>query len=51
MMPVASTYPSVPVPELDVWDFIFERKDRDFPDDKSEWKREGDVVKEANEDT
>lgn len=41
-MPVASTYPSFEVPDVDAWDFMFQRKDRDFPDDKSEW--ENDVV-------
>lgn len=34
-MPVASRYPPVEVPDVDVWDFLFERKDRPFPDDKS----------------
>lgn len=34
-MPVASSYPPVSIPEVDIWDFLFERKDRPFPDDKS----------------
>lgn len=34
-MPVSSSYPPVNIPEVDIWDFLFERKDRPFPDDKS----------------
>lgn len=33
-MPVASSYPSFEVPNLDLWSFLFERKDKPFPDDK-----------------
>ncbi|OGE53679.1 hypothetical protein PENARI_c007G01916 [Penicillium arizonense] len=33
-MPVSSNYPPVDIPELDLWTFLFERKDRPFPDDK-----------------
>jgi hypothetical protein len=39
-MPTESFYPSFEVPELGLWDFLFERKDREFPDDKGEhWCR------------
>ncbi|KAI9697638.1 MAG: hypothetical protein M1836_004588 [Candelina mexicana] len=34
-MPFESTYPPFEVPKVDLWAFLFERKDREFPDDKS----------------
>ncbi|KAL4807169.1 hypothetical protein BDV18DRAFT_113735 [Aspergillus unguis] len=33
-MPVASQYPSIDIPNVDLWSFLFERKDKQFPDDK-----------------
>lgn len=33
-MPVSSHYPSVDIPNVDIWTFLFERKDRPYPDDK-----------------
>ncbi|KAF2405502.1 4-coumarate-CoA ligase-like protein [Trichodelitschia bisporula] len=33
-MPVSSTLPPVEVPQQDIWAFLFERKDREYPDDK-----------------
>ncbi|KAL3456614.1 hypothetical protein BJX64DRAFT_39039 [Aspergillus heterothallicus] len=33
-MPVSSQYPSVDIPNVDLWTFLFERKDKPFPDDK-----------------
>lgn len=33
-MPTESTYPSIDIPDVDVWGLLFERKDRPFPDDK-----------------
>ncbi|GIJ98696.1 hypothetical protein Aspvir_000815 [Aspergillus viridinutans] len=33
-MPVSSPYPSIDIPNVDLWTFLFERKDRPFPDDK-----------------
>jgi acyl-CoA synthetase (AMP-forming)/AMP-acid ligase II len=33
-MPVSSPYPSIEIPNIDLWTFLFERKDRPFPDDK-----------------
>lgn len=33
-MPVSSQYPPVDIPNVDLWTFLFERKDRAFPDDK-----------------
>ena len=33
-MPTESTYASFDVPNLDLWAFFFERKDRQYPDDK-----------------
>lgn len=35
-MPVASSYPPVDIPNVDLWTFLLERKDRQFPDDKSQ---------------
>lgn len=32
-MPTESTYPPVDIPDVDLWTFLFERKDRDFPED------------------
>ncbi|KAE8380697.1 hypothetical protein BDV26DRAFT_256830 [Aspergillus bertholletiae] len=32
-MPVSSQYPPVDIPNVDLWTFLFERKDRNFPDD------------------
>jgi 4-coumarate--CoA ligase len=33
-MPTESTYPSIDIPDVDLWAFLFERKDRAFGDDK-----------------
>ncbi|KAF2003382.1 4-coumarate-CoA ligase-like protein [Amniculicola lignicola CBS 123094] len=33
-MPTESLYPLVQIPDADLWGFIFERKDKPFPDDK-----------------
>ncbi|KAM0118184.1 hypothetical protein ACP6JC_005260 [Aspergillus fumigatus] len=33
-MPVSSPYPSIEIPNVDLWTFLFERKDRPFPDNK-----------------
>lgn len=33
-MPTKSSYPEVPIPDIDLWEFLFERKDKPFPDDK-----------------
>ncbi|KAF2015892.1 4-coumarate-CoA ligase-like protein [Aaosphaeria arxii CBS 175.79] len=33
-MPVDSKYPALPIPDTDLWGFLFERKDRPYPDDK-----------------
>ncbi|KAK7538028.1 hypothetical protein IWX49DRAFT_346406 [Phyllosticta citricarpa] len=33
-MPTDSPYPAISVPDVDIWAFLFERKDRPFPDDK-----------------
>ena len=33
-MPTESTYPPIDVPKVDLWDFLFERSDRPFPDRK-----------------
>lgn len=33
-MPSESKYPQVPIPATDLWNFLFERKDKPYPDDK-----------------
>ncbi|KAL4871932.1 hypothetical protein BDV12DRAFT_163387 [Aspergillus spectabilis] len=33
-MPVSSQYPSIDIPNVDLWTFLLERKDKPFPDDK-----------------
>ncbi|KAL6157376.1 hypothetical protein ACJQWK_06725 [Exserohilum turcicum] len=33
-MPTKSPYPDVEIPNVDLWGFMFDRKDRDFSDDK-----------------
>ncbi|KAJ5747574.1 uncharacterized protein N7511_009270 [Penicillium nucicola] len=33
-MPISSNYPPVDIPDLDLWTFLFERKDRPYPDNK-----------------
>lgn len=33
-MPTESTYPRIDIPNLDIWAFLFERKDIPYPDDK-----------------
>ncbi|KAJ5637091.1 hypothetical protein N7490_006970 [Penicillium lividum] len=33
-MPVSSNYSPIDIPNVDLWSFLFERKDRPFPDDK-----------------
>jgi 4-coumarate--CoA ligase len=37
-MPSESTYPSLPIPDVDIWGFLFERKDKPFGDDKGKPK-------------
>ncbi len=32
-MPVESIHPPITVPAVDLWEFLFERNDRLFPDD------------------
>ncbi|CAK3846194.1 4-coumarate-- ligase 1 [Lecanosticta acicola] len=34
-MPAESTFPPVSIPNVGLWDLLFERKERDFPDDKT----------------
>ncbi|OCK84129.1 4-coumarate-CoA ligase-like protein [Lepidopterella palustris CBS 459.81] len=33
-MPTDSTYPLLDIPKTDLWSFLFERKDKSYPDDK-----------------
>lgn len=33
-MPAKSTYPDIDIPDVDIWTFLFERKDKEYPDDK-----------------
>jgi hypothetical protein len=33
-MPTESSYDKLDIPNVDLWAFLFERKDREFPDDK-----------------
>lgn len=33
-MPTKSPFPDIEIPDTDLWGLIFDRKDRDFPDDK-----------------
>ncbi|KAF2440917.1 4-coumarate-CoA ligase-like protein [Karstenula rhodostoma CBS 690.94] len=33
-MPTKSSFPDVPIPDVDLWGFLFERKDKPFQDDK-----------------
>jgi acyl-CoA synthetase (AMP-forming)/AMP-acid ligase II len=33
-MPTKSPFPDVEIPNIDLWSLMFDRKDRDFPDDK-----------------
>ena len=33
-MPAESLYPRIDIPNVDIWELLFERKDREFPDDK-----------------
>lgn len=33
-MPAESLFPKFEVPKEDLWGFLFERKDREYPDDK-----------------
>ena len=36
-MPTESTYPRVDVPDVDLWAFLFEKRDIPYPDDKGKW--------------
>lgn len=36
-MPIDSPHPPVNFPEVDIWSFLFGKKDRPFPDDKGEF--------------
>jgi 4-coumarate--CoA ligase len=33
-MPVQSAFPPFELPKQDIWAFLFERKDKPYPDDK-----------------
>jgi hypothetical protein len=33
-MPSESTYPNLPIPDVDLWGFLFERKEKPYSDDK-----------------
>ncbi|KAI9674447.1 MAG: hypothetical protein M1817_001785 [Caeruleum heppii] len=33
-MPIQSPYPPLDIPDVDLWTFLFERKDRPYPEDK-----------------
>jgi hypothetical protein len=33
-MPTDSTFPRIDIPDVDVWAFLFERKNKEYPDDK-----------------
>lgn len=33
-MPTPSPYPQIEIPNVDLWAFLFEQKDREFPEDK-----------------
>jgi hypothetical protein len=33
-MPIESSYPKFEVPKVDIWSFLFDKKDRPYPDDK-----------------
>lgn len=35
-MPTRSSYQDVDIPDVDLWAFIFDRRDRGFSDDKGE---------------
>lgn len=37
-MPTESPYPRIDVPNVGLWDFLFERKDKPYPDDHG-WSR------------
>ncbi|EXJ64853.1 hypothetical protein A1O7_01192 [Cladophialophora yegresii CBS 114405] len=32
-MPIESAYPPITIPPVDIWDFLFERPEREFPED------------------
>ena len=36
-MPTESLYPRIDIPNIDIWGLMFERKDREFPDDKGSY--------------
>jgi 4-coumarate--CoA ligase len=36
-MPATSTFPPVDVPDVDLWTFLFESKERSYPDDKGKF--------------
>jgi 4-coumarate--CoA ligase len=36
-MPTKSSYPELPIPDTDLWGFLFERKDKPYPDDKGRY--------------
>ena len=38
-MPTKSTYPDLDIPNVDIWTFLFERKDRPYPDDKGKQRK------------
>jgi hypothetical protein len=33
-MPTQSTFPNLEIPNVDLWAFLFERKDKPYPDNK-----------------
>ena len=37
-MPSDSPYPKIDIPNVDLWTFLFERKDKPFADDKGTYR-------------
>lgn len=35
-MPTGSKYPALDIPNVDIWDFVFSRTDREYPEDKGD---------------
>jgi 4-coumarate--CoA ligase len=40
-MPIHSAHPPIVLPSIDVWTFLFEESDRDFPDDHGQFGYSG----------
>lgn len=43
-MPTDSPHPPISVPHVDLWTFLFERADREYPDDHGKFSSSAELI-------